>query len=367
MPEHKSHHYVPQMYMRLFSADRSRVGVFVIKRRKLIPNAAIRGQACRDYFYGKDPRAERAFGSIEGQAAKIFADAVENNRLPSPGSEAHEWLIFFLGIQHSRTLSAAEQHNEGSVKAVKAMLRRQAELEGNDVILDNIDKVRIRRTNAVSEVVGYATIGANLLTDLTFVLISNESAIPLIASDSPVVLHNRLYEGQHISVTGYANVGLQLFLPLGPRVALLGYDAAAYDLQWDDDGIVRAQNADHIRLINDLQWEAAHAVLLVTSDMPEGELQARAAHWTSRRPKERVVFREEVVERSTTEVRTRQGGGQAPSAISLDLPFITPRLPPPPRLGQFEVPPFRDAERVRRTDRAFETMDEHYETRGHRG
>ena len=30
-----------------------------------------------------------------------------------------------------------------------------------------------------------------------------------------MAFHNRLYESQHISVTGYANVGLQLFLPLG--------------------------------------------------------------------------------------------------------------------------------------------------------
>lgn len=367
MPEHKSHHYVPQMYMRLFSKDRSRVGVFVIRRRKFIPNAPIRGQACRDYFYGTDPRAERAFGLIEGRAAKIFSNAIEHYRLPLPGSEGHEWLIFFLGIQHSRTLSAAEQHNEGSVKAVKAMLRRQAELEGNEIILDNIDKVRITRTNAVSEVVRYATIGANLLADLTFVLISNESDIPFIASDAPVVLHNRLYERQHISVTGYANVGLQLCLPLGPRTALLGYDAAAYDLQRDTDGIVRVQNVDDIRLINDLQWEAAHAVLLVTSDMPEGELQLRAAHWTSRRPAERVIFREEVVDSSATQVRTRQGGGQAPSAISLDLPFIKLRLPPPPPLGKFEVPPFRDGERVRRTNRAFATMDEEYEWRRGQG
>jgi hypothetical protein len=156
MPDHKSHHYVPQMYMRLFSTDASRVGVFVIKSRKFIPHAPIRGQACSDYFYGKDLRAERAFGTIEGHAAKIFADIVDHHRLPSPDSEALEQLIFFLGIQHSRTISAAEQHNEGVLKAVKAMLRRKAKLEGNDALLDSIDKVRIKRTNAVSEVVRYA-------------------------------------------------------------------------------------------------------------------------------------------------------------------------------------------------------------------
>ena len=53
MPQNKSHHYVPQMFMRLFAREGdSRIGVFVIDRRKFIPGTPIRGQACRDYFYG---------------------------------------------------------------------------------------------------------------------------------------------------------------------------------------------------------------------------------------------------------------------------------------------------------------------------
>lgn len=357
MPEHKSHHYVPQFFMRLFSTDARRIGVFVINRRKFIRNAPIRGQACRDYFYGRNPNTERAFGSIEQQAAAIIADAIRSHRLPAPGSEAHEQLIFFLGIQHSRTLRAAEQHNEGSEKAVKAMMRRQAELEGNDYMLESVDKVRIRRTNSASEVVRYATIGANLLTDLKFVLVHNESDTPFIASDAPVTLQNRLYEAQRFSVTGYANVGLQLILPLGPWLLLMGYDEAAYDVRRDADQTVRVQNSADVRLLNDLQWEAAHAVLLTSPDTPEAELHSRATHWLECRKTERVVFQEEIVSQSATEVRTRQGGGQSPSAILLDLSFIGTRLPAPPRLDPFEVPPFRDPERVMQTDRAFERLD----------
>lgn len=368
MPDHKSQHYVPQMYMRLFSgSDAGRVGVFVIKSGKLIRGAPIRGQLCRDYFYGKDSRAEKAFGSIEGQATKIFAEAAENHRLPVPGSEEHEWLTFYLGIQHSRTMGAAEQHNEGSEKTIKAMLRRQAELEGNTAILDALDKVRIRRTNAVSEVVGYATIGASLLADLTFALVRNVSDVQFISSDTPVVLHNRLYENQHVSVTGYANVGLQLFLPLGPRLLLFGYDAAAYDVPRDDDAKLEVKDPRQVRLVNDLQWESAHAVLLSAPDTDEDELRARRTHWSSRRPKERTVFREEIVEQSETQVRTRQGGGQAPSAVSLDLEFAAPKLPLPPQLGRFEVPPFRDPARVKRADQAFAVMDELEARRPRRG
>jgi hypothetical protein len=69
------------------------------------------------------------------------------------------------------------------------------------------------------------------------------------------------------------------------------------------------------------------------------------------------VFREEVVEQSDNEVRTRHGSGQAPSSISLDLKFVKVIRPTPPALGLYEIPPMRDLGRVARVDRAFARMD----------
>lgn len=339
MPQNKSHHYVPQMYMRLFAREGdNRIGVFVIDRRKFIPGAPIRGQACRDYFYGKDGRTERALGDIEGHAARIFGEVVRDRRLPAASSQDHEWLIFYLGLQHARTVGAAEQHNEGSEKVAKSILRRKAELEGNSEIVEALDHVRIRRTNAVSDLMGYTTIGASLLADLKLVLIENGSTVPFIASDTPVVFHNRHYEGQHISVTGYANVGLQLFLPLGPRLALFGFDAAAYEVATDARDIVLLDKSSEGALINDLQWEAAHAVMLTAPDMPEQLLQSSAAAWSEQRQRERTIFREAIVERSDKEMRTRHGSGAAPSAVTLDLSFVRSILPQPEPLGTWDIP-----------------------------
>ncbi len=358
MPDHKSHHYVPQMYMRLFARPgEKRVGVYVIDARKFVPEAPIKGQLARDYFYGKDPRAEKAFGRIEDQAALIFARAVSELCLPAPGSVEHEWLTFYLGIQHSRTVGAAAQHNENSEKFAKAILRRQAELDKNEEMLKALDSVRIRRTNAVSEVVGYATIGASLLGDLAFVLVANESESLFISSDTPVVLHNRLNEHQPIRVTGFGNVGLQAFLPLGPRLLLLGYDPAAYARRTGDDGVVHIRDAASADLINDLQWESAHAVLLTSPDIPPAGLDALAERWVEPRKRERTIYREQIVSESETELRTRHGSGQVPSAIALDLPFLEVLLPRPALLAPYEVPPLRDADRAVRVERAFERLE----------
>lgn len=350
---------MPQMYMRLFArVGDHRIGVYVIDRAKFIPNAPIRGQACRNYFYGKDRRAERALSNMEGHASRIFAEAINHGRLPAPGSQDHEWLVFYLGMQHARTVGAAERHNEGSEKVAKAILRHRAELEENSEIIAALDRVRIGRRDPVSDLLGYAAVGTRLLADLTFMLIRNGSDTPFIASDTPVVLHNKLYEGQHISVTGYANVGLQLFLPLGPQLTLFGFDGKAYAVETGAGSLVGVDDGSQVRLINDLQWEAAHAVLLVSSDMSEQALQASALDWSSRRRSERTILREEILYRSDSEARTRYGSGEAPSSVPLDLAFVTCKLPKPALLAPWEIPPFRDAERVTRVDRDLGRFDE---------
>ncbi len=110
MPANKNHHYVPQMYMRLFAhPGDNRIGVFVLEKAKFIPKAPIGGQASRDYFYGKNPALEKALGRLESCMSKIFSDAVKNYRLPLLGSYDHEFLVLYLAMQHARTVRSEEE------------------------------------------------------------------------------------------------------------------------------------------------------------------------------------------------------------------------------------------------------------------
>jgi hypothetical protein len=60
MPANKSHHYVPKLYLRNFtSAENSKsISLYNIEKNRLVLRAPIKGQCCRDYFYGKDPATE---------------------------------------------------------------------------------------------------------------------------------------------------------------------------------------------------------------------------------------------------------------------------------------------------------------------
>ncbi|WP_430514331.1 DUF4238 domain-containing protein [Pannonibacter phragmitetus] len=226
------------------------------------------------------------------------------------------------------------------------MACHKADLEENLDILSKIKDVRIKGNNVVSDVIYYSAFAYKLLMDLDIVLIKNESNTRFISSDAPLVLHNRLYEDQDISCIGYANVGLQLFLPLGPQLAIFGFDRGAYKVEYSESGLVKVNDDEQIFLINDLQWEAAHSVLLVSSDTPEQILQESANIWSSRRGAERTVSREEIVYRTENEAKMRYGSGAAPSKVALNLPFVTCTLPKPARLGPWEVPPLRDASRA---------------------
>jgi len=356
MPENKSHHYVPQMYMRLFSdEDEKCVGVFALEKKKFIPSAPIKGQACKNYFYGKDGKAEKSFGKIETRVRSILREIIDNTNLPANGSEEYEFLMLYLALQHCRTTDAEAEHMEAAEKTVKSMLHRKATLEGNQIILDALPNVRIKRTNAISETVRVATVGASLLTDLNLMLLKNETDKAFISSDVPVVLHNRIYEDQtEFSATGFASVGLQVFLPLGPRYMLVCYDPGVYRA----DKVVHLTDLHAVNLLNELQWEAANKVLLVSPETTENELYERAANFTFEKEKERTIFREEVMSENDGELRTRHGSGAKPSSVLLDLPFISVIVARPDKVAPFEHPPIRDELKMAKVEAAFNLMTE---------
>lgn len=343
MPDHRRHHYVPRFYQELFAARPGAVGIFAIETRKLIPQAPIKRQAYRNYFYGTDGRAEKMLGEIEGNASLAFTRLLANRRIPAPGSADHHAILKFLATQHCRTVRAEAQHQEGAEKTMRAFLRKQAELEGNQRVLEALGSVRLKRIGAITESLRAGVIGASLLTDLAMVLVVNDSSVPFIASDAPVALHNRLFETEEsCSAAGYGSIGLQILLPLGPRALLLCYDPAAYRADGARDGVLRVADDALVRTMNELQWECAEDLLFVSPQICREDLVRDADRWAPLRGGERMVFRWEVVEESDSQVRVRQGVGERPSIVRLDLPFLVERLRPGRKLDPFEAAPLRD-------------------------
>jgi Protein of unknown function (DUF4238) len=140
-------------------------------------------------------------------------------------------------------------------------------------LLRSLPDLRITLTNAVSESIRQSLPGAPVLYDLKYKLIRNTSNWAFITSDAPVVLHNRMFENiSDRAALGFANIGLQILLPLGPWRVMLFYDEAAYDVGVKTSNLMRLCNPQHARLINQLQWEVAHENLYLSPETDPSEV-----------------------------------------------------------------------------------------------
>jgi hypothetical protein len=138
MAQNKSHHFVPQFYLRKFG-DGDSVSLFNIPQTKHIPKAAIRGQCQVDYLYGRDTRIEQNIGKIEHDCAEVIAQIIRTGVLPRPLSKEHHKLMVFVLLQKNRTPAAGRATEESMQKSLEFEVRgypTPADLDPNNLKID---------------------------------------------------------------------------------------------------------------------------------------------------------------------------------------------------------------------------------------
>jgi hypothetical protein len=255
MSDNKSHHFVPQFLLRLFSLDGASVGLSNLRTGKTVTGASIKHQACRDWFYGRDGKAERALSDIEGAAATVLRRIINTNRPPKRYSDDHRILATFLLIQSARTATAAADADEMVNKLGKLVLRHAID---DPELLAALDDVTISLTEPAAEALRPAVLETPVILDLKVKLLRNISTTPFILGDHPAVKHNSLYRDAAVSVLGLANVGLQILLPISPAHTIVFYDEAAYTLGNAASNVIQVSSNQIVLAINELQWAAAH-------------------------------------------------------------------------------------------------------------
>jgi Protein of unknown function (DUF4238) len=110
MAQNKNQHFVPKAYLGPFSPDGQgkAINVLNLRSRKLIPDAPIRGQCAKHYFYSdaEDLRLEKGLQEIEGVYAEVVR-GLTASELPSPADL--EFLQFFCHLQLHRTEASVIQ------------------------------------------------------------------------------------------------------------------------------------------------------------------------------------------------------------------------------------------------------------------
>lgn len=224
----KNQHYVPKFYLRNFSFqnNQNQIGLFNIVNNKFIDKAKLKTQASKNFYYGTDGNIEDSLSNIEGHLATNIRKVLEDNILPKKLSPEHFELAIFVTLTDLR--------NPIRINGIKAMeIEMENRLKEVDPDVELKDFMsELTHQEAVTISIGQATHMADMIADLDYKLIINDSNKPFITSDFPVIKYNQFLEVKdiHGSITGYGVTGLQIFLPLNFRNMLFFYDSGIYKL-----------------------------------------------------------------------------------------------------------------------------------------
>lgn len=251
MPDNKNHHYVPQFYLKNFSFENNsaQIGVFNTESTVYRQAVPIRSQASADYYYGKNNEIEKWLSENENRIAKSFKNILETN-----GNE-------ILQVKELKDLKSfivlTEKRNPVRIDWLKKygsdlepIIKKIAPETDFEKFLPNLShdaSLKISLGN-IEEMV-------RLIEDLDFVLFLNKTSIPYITSDYPVIQYNQFLEKHdyYRGKGGYATLGLQMFLPLSPKLLLLLYDKSTYNVGSKNDRYIDIRNSFEINQINLLQ------------------------------------------------------------------------------------------------------------------
>lgn len=264
MASHKEHHYIPQFHLRRFCTDAGQkfIGLYHHQNKFLFYKAPIRKQARIKNYYGSNGKVEGVLSVIEGFAAIVIADIIRTCTLPAISSHDYTQLMYFILFQERRTRRAETTTNDQLNKLQETSYQKF----GQTAPTDNI---------SINEILLSAIDGINMCNYLRCQLLVNQTSIPFITSDNPVVMNNELMESlKQCSASGWASKGLQVFYPINPHLMLIWTDPFVYRCGGKTQReIIRTDIESDINQLNALQYLNCQDQVFFNQDFKKSHLQ----------------------------------------------------------------------------------------------
>ena len=220
-------HFVPKFYLRAFQSAPNRIHLYHLNSCKAIKNASLRDQCYVHKFYGPSDKVENRLAELEDMAAPVIRAICESGEPPQLGTDQHEILLEFVGLQILRTPVARQRIKEMVTKV-------------NDQIFGDHDPLTGSGLTRFSPLTEHEALGLQLnsaqeyvdaMSDLELHVARVGGRARLFTSDNPVFRYNSYCRGVHnYGVLGADSRGFQIFLPLSPRILLLLYDGTVYEV-----------------------------------------------------------------------------------------------------------------------------------------
>jgi hypothetical protein len=227
--EKEKQHYVPKFYLRNFSfeGNKKQIGVFNTITQFFISDAKLKTQAYKPFYYGRDGEMEEMLAELEDKLSPITNYIITTKSLPKVNSREYQLLLLFIVLTEARNPVISNT----IVNHRKELIKRAKEIAPDDIFVET-HIPEIPKEQTVKLALTSIKMGMTYCKDLQAKLLINSTEAPFITSDNPVAKYNQYLESRrwHFGWTGYACIGLQIFLPLSPGVAVALYDKWTYKI-----------------------------------------------------------------------------------------------------------------------------------------
>jgi hypothetical protein len=251
----KKQHFVSQLLLNHWACDGSKgkkINIFDMERSQVRYNQAVKGVFSENYFYDKDNLVENFLADkIEGPASRVVNKIVRGdfNIISEDLLTLHRFILSL----YFRTPGASKRVSGFVNSQVESIVREGLSLNGFDPEEASAGGFKFNQDNLASEITINGVLLAEILGDLEYHIIKNETSSEFYISDHPVFMYNWLYrELEDPSVTSIAASGLQIFLPLSPKITLCLYDPKVYKYG-QRTSVTCISNDSDIEILNSFQ------------------------------------------------------------------------------------------------------------------
>lgn len=263
MPARKNHHYVPQFYFRRFSKDGRSICALMRESGRFVPQASIKGQASKAWFYGKG-QVEDALCEIEGHCSGAIRELAGQANPANLPPEHIDLVLAHLALQRSRTQAAREAaqplHDKLMRLFAEMSIANSTELgeSEKETLLQELPNFGLDPVAPQALEMSVAMESAHAMADLRPLLLTNRTNRPFIFGDSPVIFYNaHLWNVRLRGVLGMSAPGLMVLMPLSSRCCLLLLDDLAYTVRGANSNRVPVRHLKDVEALNKLQLHAA--------------------------------------------------------------------------------------------------------------
>jgi len=229
----KKHHYVPISYLKGFADNKGKIWVYS-KDRPLDPLTMIPSNVgFRNYYYAQPmPDGGRELNALEDRFSELeslWPCLVEDIRAERVDERGLETLFQFIALQHARvpaTRDIVELILAAHVKATVKTLLHSGQLPPPPSEIANFpDKliVSIDPHKSIYAMVDIIKSVGELLDALGLGVIHNQTAIPFITSDNPVIWFDPRFPESELRPHTFESGGpILFFFPVTADLAIIG-------------------------------------------------------------------------------------------------------------------------------------------------